>query len=85
MYTIHDLDRDGNPHRELASTEFADIAHTVALAIARLHWPDDSRGVRDLIPEGTAELAIYEDGKPYSKVILRETTVRRWTVEGGAH
>ena len=82
MFTIHLLDRDGNPHRELARTEFVDIAATVALAIARQHWPDD---IRELIPEGTAEVAICEDGELYSRVVLRERASRHWTVEGGVH
>lgn len=85
MFTIHDLYKDGTPRRELARTEFADVARVIALAVARLHWPEESRGVRDLIPEGTAELAIYEDDKPYGKVVLRPHSENRWTVEGGTY
>jgi len=85
MFTIHDLDRDGNPYRELARTEFVDLAHTIALAITQRLCAEDSLTVMELLPNGASNLAIYNDGEPYSKVVLRERTTRHWQVEGETH
>lgn len=81
MFTIHELDREGNPTRELASTQFADIAVFAALAIAKSHWPEESHSVQHVIPEQTPELLICEEGIPYKQILLRNKPRRRWTAE----
>lgn len=81
MFTIHQLDGNGKPHRELARTPFADTATHCAIAIARSMWREEGHNVMNVIPEGRAELLICDNGEPYKQIVLRASGERRWVAE----
>ena len=78
VFTIHELDRDGNPHRKLASTPFLDVAEAMGLGLARKYWPEQSRATQEMMDGGVRRYVICQDGKPYSYVMLQEHTHKQW-------
>lgn len=78
MFTVHEIDRNGNPHRELARTPFADVADTIGLGMAQKYWPEDSHVTQDLLDKEVRRYVICEDGEPYKYVMLEAHTQKRW-------
>lgn len=81
MFTVHDLDREGNPHKELLRSEFADIIEAAAFGLVHRRLPESSSSVQQMIDVGTRIYVICEDGKPYRYIQLQSEQCGRWRLE----
>lgn len=81
MFTVHEVDRDGDPLKALLSTEYIDVAEDAVRGLARHRFPEESRTVQDLIDPGTASYMICKDNVPYRRFVLEREFTSRWRFE----
>lgn len=81
MFTVHDLDREGNPHKELLRSEYIDIIEHAVFGLVRHRYPESSSSVQQMIDVGTRIYVICEDGKPYRYIQLQSEQCGRWRLE----
>lgn len=78
MFTLHEIDRQGNPARELARSPFIDVMEVIALGMARKYWSEDERMTQEIMDADTKRYVVCLDGEATQYVVLREHTQRRW-------